>query len=456
MANSPLNQIIEKNKADMLETLKKLIAIPSVASSQPEGCYPYGKNCAKALDLMLETAKSMGFAVRNYEYHAGTADWCGDMDAPELGILSHLDVVPVIPENWTSDPFTMVQRDGCLFGRGAIDDKGPAVAALYALHAIRESGIPLKKNVRLLFGCNEENGSSDIAYYLTQDQMPPMVFTPDGSYPVIHIEKGMMRLTFRKKTTDPILSMEAGTAPNAVPAAAQAILPLDSVVSCSHANLRVAAETDGCHVIYTGMAAHASTPETGDNAITGLLTALAEHKAYTNCKALTELFPHGCTDGSGFGIAHSDEKSGSLTCICSMMSIQNGEITGTMDIRYPVSVTKEALLKSIQERFAQYGFICTPIILSNPHCVPEESPFVQTLLSVYEEETGEKGYCIAIGGGTYVHELEGGVAFGAELPGWDYHMHGDDEFLPVDQLMMTTRMIAAAIIRLCGADSNEK
>ncbi|MBQ8687256.1 MAG: Sapep family Mn(2+)-dependent dipeptidase [Ruminococcus sp.] len=433
MLQTKVNQIIEENKAEMLETLRKLIAFPSVATHIPGDNPPYGAACAKALDLVLETAENMGFAVRNYEYRAGAADWSADMDAPELGILSHLDVVPVMAENWTSDPFTMVERDGCLYGRGTIDNKGPAVAALYAMHAIRKAGIPLKKNVRLLFGCDEENGGSDIVYYLTQDKMPPMVFTPDGNYPVIHIEKGMIRLTFTKKTSDPILSMEAGTAPNAVPAAAEATL-------CS-----------GEKASFTGLAAHASTPESGNNAITGLLTALSEDAAFADCKAITELFPHGCTGGEGLGIAHEDEKSGRLTCICSMMHIQDGEITGTVDIRYPVSVTKEALLEKLEARFAQFGFTMNPLLMNDPHCVPEESDFVQTLLSVYEEETGDKGYCIAIGGGTYVHEIEGGVAFGAELPGWDYHMHGDDEFFPIDQLMMTTRMIAAAILKLCGA-----
>lgn len=450
MSQTLLNQIIEENKAEMLETLRKLIAFPSVATPEPEGGYPYGTACAQALDLVLEKAGEMGFAVRNFDYHAGAVDWSDDMGAPELGVLSHLDVVPVMPENWTSDPFTMVERDGRLYGRGTIDNKGPSVAALYAMKAIRQAGISLKKNVRLLFGCNEENGGSDIAYYLTQDKMPPMVFTPDGNYPIIHIEKGMIRFVFRKETSDPILRMNAGTAPNAVPAAAEALLPAGSTVSFESPKLCLREDSEGCRAAYTGLAAHASTPEAGDNAITGLLTALAGNETYADCKAITELFPHGCTGGEGLGIAREDEQSGRLTCICSMMTIEDGSLCGTVDIRYPVSVTKEELLETMQARFAQYGFTMEVLMMNDPHCVPEESPFVQTLLSVYEAETGEKGYCIAIGGGTYVHEIEGGVAFGAELPGWDYHMHGDDEFFPVDQLMMTTRMIAAAIMRLCG------
>lgn len=60
---------------------------------------------------------------------------------------------------------------------------------------------------------------------------------------------------------------------------------------------------------------------------------------------------------------------------------------------------------------------------SEPHCTDENSEFVQSLLRVYERVTGDKGRCIAIGGGTYVHEIEGGVAFGAEFPNEDGNMH---------------------------------
>lgn len=434
MVLSKVNEIIEKNKVAMLETLSKLIAVPSVAEHGSEGEYPYGRNCADALDIMLSTAEKMGFAVRNYEYHAGTADWSESMSEPELGILSHLDVVPAISENWTSDPFTMKIHDGNIYGRGAIDNKGPAAAALYALYSIKEAGVVLNKNVRLLFGCDEESGSSDIEYYLTQDKMPSMVFTPDGSYPIINIEKGMIRFSFAKNTSDPVDSMNAGTVPNAVPAEAKAVL------------------SDGSCMEYTGLAAHASTPEAGENAITGLLALLAEKEGYGDCAALSQLFPHGCTGGEGFGIEASDEESGRLTCVLSMMKAEKGKLTCTVDIRYPVCCTKEKILGKIRTLFGRYGFEMNVLIANDPHKVPEDSHFVRTLMSVYEEETGEKGRCTAIGGGTYVHDIEGGVAFGAEMPGYDYHMHGDDEYYPVEHLMMTTRMIAAAIIKLCGGE----
>lgn len=121
-----------------------------------------------------------------------------------------------------------------------------------------------------------------------------------------------------------------------------------------------------------------------------------------------------------------------------------------MDIRYPLCTTKEGIFQIVQERLQTAGFVCEIVIQNDPHAVPEESDFVQTLLRIYETETGEKGKCLAIGGGTYVHDIPGGVAFGAEFPGWDYHMHGDDEFVPIAHLMKDVRMMAAAILEICG------
>ncbi|WP_295217950.1 M20/M25/M40 family metallo-hydrolase [Ruminococcus sp.] len=431
MLPEPVKNRIHTNQDAMLQTLSELIAIPSVAIPQPQDSnFPYGKPCADALQYMLRELHQLGMICKNYDYHMGAADWNPSLP-PHLGILCHLDVVPAVASNWSSNPFTAEVRENCIYGRGAIDDKGPAVAVLYALRAIREAGIPLRKNVRFLLGCNEENGSTDLEYYLQKDTMPPQVFTPDGSYPLIHLEKGMLRLTFSKTTFDRIHQFEAGTAPNAVPANASAVL------------------SDGQKQTYSGTAAHASTPETGDNAITGLLAQLTQQGNFPDCAALSKLFPHNCTDGSGLGIACSDEESGTLTCVCSMLQIQHGQIHGCIDIRYPISVTKETVLQQVQNVFAAYGFQCEAQIQSDPHHTPKDTPLVQDLLAVYEEQTGQPGTCIAIGGGTYVHDIPGGVAFGMEYPEWDYHMHGDNEFLPIDQLVQNTEMMAAAILRIC-------
>ena len=154
---------IHTHRQEAVDTLSKLIGFPSVATPQPQDDFPYGKPAAEALDFMLEQLSALGMTCTNYDYHMGAADW-DDTLPPHLGILCHLDVVPAVQANWTSDPFTAEIRNDRIYGRGAIDDKGPAVAVLYALRAIKAAGIPLRKNVRFLLGCNEENGSTDLAF----------------------------------------------------------------------------------------------------------------------------------------------------------------------------------------------------------------------------------------------------------------------------------------------------
>lgn len=245
----------------------------------------------------------------------------------------------------------------------------------------------------------------------------------------------MLRLQFRKLMQDPIDTLEAGTVPNAVPAQAVAHL------------------SGGETITYQGTVAHASTPEGGDNVADGLLARLAgiDPNRFADCAALSAHFPHGSTDGSGLGIACADDASGALTCVCSMLQVRDHAITGCVDIRFPLCADCKTLLAQIRRVLAADSFSLAVLLESDPHHTPKDTLLVQKLLAVYEAQTGKKGACIAIGGGTYVHDIPGGVAFGVEEPGWDYHMHGDNEYLPVDQLCQNTEMMVAAILALCGA-----
>ena len=183
---------------------------------------PFGEGPAKALDCFLKIAERMGFETDNVDNYAGVVSY-GEGEET-VGVLAHLDVVPA-GKGWTTDPFRMVIKDGNMYGRGVIDDKGSAIAALYGLRIIRDLGIPLKRGLRLVVGCNEELGSRCMEYYVAHRQPPTLGFTPDASYPLIHGEKGSFwaKLFFDKETL-PILKMEAGEVFNAVPAECEVIL----------------------------------------------------------------------------------------------------------------------------------------------------------------------------------------------------------------------------------------
>lgn len=451
--NEKIKEYISSAEGEIVRSLAELVAIPSV-KDEPHANAPFGTEARKALYKMKELCDGMGFRTTVYEDAVLCADYG---ENPELGILAHLDVVPAQPENWSSDPFTLTEKDGVLYGRGAIDDKGPAVAALWALNAVKELGIPLKKGVRLIFGTDEENGSSDLEIYKKHAQFPPKVFTPDGSFPVINIEKGMLRLRFSGNTGGNYIEFRGGNIPNAVADKAKTILrrvTADKVRAAvpedSEARFTVTERGENIFISCDGKAAHASTPESGVNAITALLSLMNRVTDEPALQSLEKLFPFGETDGAAMGLKCSD-KSGSLTCVLSTLSIMpSGECEGTVDIRFPTCTDLETVTGKVDAAMTAHKLKYDIILGEEPHIVPEDSEFVKQLLSVYESVEGKPGKCIAIGGGTYVHNIEGGVAFGAERGDTDYHMHGDNEFITKEELLSDAVLFANAIIAVCG------
>lgn len=423
-----IKEYLESNLDELKKDLARLIQIPSV-STDKEGEYPFGGECGRVLDEFLKIAEEKGFSVKNYDYYAGSADMYPEGE-PELGILAHLDVVPVSEKDWTMPPFQLTEKDGSLYGRGCMDDKGPLLAALYAMKAVKECGYELRGNLRLIAGCSEETGSEiDIEEYMKRAKMPEKVFTPDAEFPVITTEKGMIRFTFGGEVnTDLIRSIKGGTVVNAVPAEATAVLkgriPLPK---CEY----ISAKFEGADTVITckGVSAHASTPEQGKNAFTRLLSYLIPLELSEGDRAVTDgllsLFPCDETDAKAMGLAAAD-KSGSTTCVFSIIDLENGKLTAKADMRFPVSLTKAKCTEKIKKAVEKAGFTLFEVTGSEPHCVDNDSPFVKSLLKAYTEVTGKEGCCKAIGGGTYVHGIEGGVAFGMETEGVDNRIHGDE------------------------------
>lgn len=460
-------KFIQSKKDEILRDLRELVAVPSVIGEAEDGA-PFGAEPKRALLKMRGICDRLGFKTAVY----GDAVLCADY-LPEgcseigLGILAHLDVVPVSDgaRGWNTAPFELTEKDGVLYGRGTIDDKGPAVSSLWALYCVKELGVPIKSGVRLIFGTDEENGSEDLEIYKKYDKFPPRVFTPDGSFPVINIEKGMLRSRFRGKIGGNIVSLRGGSIPNAVPDRAEVsisgiskqdvldssrdVMPRLYAAGARSTMFNISESKGSVQVTCCGKAAHASTPEGGENAVTALIAKINSIENNEIFKGLEKLFPFGETDGISLGLKCSDG-SGALTCVLSTLRVEDGCISGTVDIRFPTCADLESVKSKLAAALRGIGLEYEMILGDEPHVVPENSEFVQKLLSVYEKIEGERGRCIAIGGGTYVHNIEGGVAFGAERGDIDYHMHGDNEFITVDELLKDAVLFAAAIAEICG------
>lgn len=467
MYRKEIEQYIEDHKEEMIQDIFSLCRIDSQKMPYEEGM-PYGKGPAMALLEALSIAEGYGFAISNYSNYVGTADM-NDKEK-QLDILAHLDVVPA-GEGWSvTEPFEPILKDGKLYGRGTADDKGPAVAALYGMRAVKELGIPLSKNVRLILGTDEECGSTDLDHYYGIEKEAPMSFSPDASFPVTNVEKGGLagHFTGRFEPSDKLprlVSLEAGIKVNVVPGKAYATVEgLERSVMDEVAN-QVEHKT-GVHfdlettehvtkITAVGTGSHAAHPEDGNNALTGLLRYLTELplapcEQVTAIHKLLELIPHGDVHGAGLGIAMEDEISGKLTLALSLLKVTRDDLDGTFDSRCPICSNEENVLKVVKAKMSSIGLTLENESMKKPHHVDGNSHFVKTLLKAYEDYTGRKGACQSMGGGTYVHNLKNGVAFGAAMPETETRMHGADEFAVLEELVVSAKIFAQVIVDLCS------
>lgn len=470
MYKEQISQWVDAHREELIEDIKKLVRIPSHRGEEKPGM-PYGEGPAAALEKALEIAEDYGFYTTRYDGYVGTVDLLPENDH-NLDILSHMDCVPVA-EGWTvTEPFDPVVVDGKLYGRGAADDKGPGIAALYAVRCVAELNIPLKHNVRLIWGCDEECGSSDIEYYYKQEPEARYTFTPDADFPVINIEKGGLGGTitgeFPESAALPrVKSMEAGLKLNVVPD--KCVMEIEGMRK-TVAEIYCAAITEKTGVTFTisepdkntivieaqGVGAHAAHPQDGNNAITASLALVASmHLApceqQKRLTALSELFPHGDYLGQGVGVKMEDDISGELTLSLDILRVNSTELSAQFDSRCPICANDENMKNVVAKNCEKHGLRLEDTPMRPPHHVSAESDFIRTLLGAYEKYTGQKNAKpLAIGGGTYCHELKNGVAFGCTMPGTDNHMHGNDEFAVVEELVTAAKIFADVIVRLCG------
>jgi succinyl-diaminopimelate desuccinylase len=373
-------------------------------------------------------------------------------------------------DGWDTDPYVPVlKEDDCLYGRGTDDDKGPLVAALYAMRAVRELCIPLKYNVRLILGTDEESGSGCIAHYFKTQKSAPYTFSPDASFPVYNVEKGSYQPFFSKTLTPSdalpqVVSFHGGFRINVLPSDASAVVAgmtaaeVDAIcreaVTATGAAFSVCDVEGGAEIRVSGVQTHASTPEQGNNGVTLLLEALcrlplADCDSTATLRALNRLFPHGDDLGRALGVAQEDAISGPLTLAFTILDLENGQLDGRFDSRVSVCANEENCARVAVAALGEVGFAVRGSM--NPaHCTDGNGEFVQTLLRCYEEYTGRKGECCAMGGGTYVHHIEGGVAFGAHMPDFDTRLHGANERMHVEDMLTACKIFAQVICDLCA------
>lgn len=417
----------------MLQTIKELVSIPSVTDGKSDGDMPFGKEVYKALKYVLGLCDSFGFRTKNCGNYLGWAE-IGQGDEL-MGILCHLDVVPP-GSDWDYDPFDCTLVDGKVYGRGVMDDKGPAVAAIYAMKDILDSGKQLNKRVRIIFGCQEETGDwIDMDYYKDHEEIPTFGFTPDADFPTIYGEKGILMVQLSMNKTDAgFVHIKGGEAPNMVPDSAVA-----TVVDNHGKELSLSAK---------GSAAHGSTPEDGENAISKLMESIS--KTHAKCKFAdfyNKLIGFSL-NGDKMGCNLVDEASGPLSFNVGMIGMDESSAFIKVDIRFPVTMKKENVIELIENKVKDWGIRVSEITSMKPVYMDKNGPVISKLMEAYKEVTNDDAVPQVMGGGTYARAMDNIVAFGPVFPGRECTEHQKNEYIYLDDLEKAREIYKVAIEKL--------
>jgi len=445
---------IEKYRDDLIKTTQELIKFPSVKSPAEGEGKPFGAAIAEALDYTLAKGRELGFVTENFSGYAGHIEYGDGRDI--LGILCHLDVVPA-GEGWSVDPYGGQIKDGKLYGRGAIDNKGPAVAVLYALAALRDSGWKPVRRVRLILGTDEESGWGCMDHYMRSAEKPHVGFAPDAEFPVINSEKGILMVELSGRAVSPkgveLADIHGGNRPNMVPDRCTVKLlgadeaQISKIASKIGAKMDIARQGDTLVLTFKGVSAHGSMPETGENAISyalAMLSNLGFQDGVVGFLYDSIGFSH---DGRGLSIEVRDPVSGPLTVNMGVISMEGGTVRALLDIRYPVSYVEKEILERISAELPE-GINLISHGGKGPQHVDADSELIRILQRVYEKNTGEEAKLISIGGGTYARALDKGVAFGPVFPGQIELAHQPDEFIAVSHLIKLAEIYGEAIAKL--------
>lgn len=450
-----LDRLLEASFPELEKDLLALVSCPSVEGEAAPGA-PFGAGVAQALSCALDICRRLGFDAHDVDGYCGYADLPG-AEAAQVGVLAHLDVVPARAEEWDTPPFSPQVKEGVIYGRGVIDDKGPLLAALYGLRALTELGFRPRRTVRVIMGCNEETHMACMDHYLSKFDPPECGFTPDASWPLIVGEKGVLHYSLEKswqpeETAGPaLLSLTCGVAANVVPAAAEAVLrgvvlpgALPPGISCEAA--------DGMTIVRAqGTAAHGSTPYEGDNALSKLLRFLdsltfGPAAARDFVAAAARLNRDDCY-GADMGVAGEDARS-QVTHAPTMCRIEEGKARLTCDMRFLLSRKTGDYLPILRQKAAENGLELADWDGAEPLWLGEEHPLAGLLLSSYRQVTGDLSEPLVIGGGTYAKKFPNFLAFGPEDPTRPTLAHQANEHMSRGQLLEAARIYARALYAL--------
>lgn len=454
-----LAQEKESEIVDDTIELCKIESLRDIENAAPNA--PFGPKVNEALEWILNKAKQDGFTVENVDGYAGVISYGNQSES--VSMLGHLDVVPV-EEGWTQDPFTPVVKDGYIIARGSGDDKGPTVAAYHALKLVKEFNLEMDRKVMLIVGTDEESSMDCMTYFKENyESQPTMGFVPDAQFPVIYGEKGMMHLEIMGQTSTVIKKMIAGQRPNIVIGKASATI--DGEIKEDYFNVylkqhnlkgQVQLTEEGVEYTIEGKSAHASTPHLGNNAAIHLFRFIGG--TYDDKLSLTLGNLLYDTFGQGLNMYFYGTHMGELTLNTGIVNIVNGNVSVTLDVRYPHDANKDMLVSKAKHVVTTENNDLQLVLNghSEPHFVDPKSELVKSCMESYQAITGDTMTpAFTMGGGTYARVLDNHVAFGPvspirPLPEWVGGPHENDEGVEIRSLVEAVAIYANSLIKLAA------
>ena len=442
---------INDNKEYAIKLLSDLISFESVLDEfNPNSDAPFGLENKKCLEYLLNAAKNDGFIVKNVDNYAGHIEYGTKEET--LGILAHLDVVPVKKDEWDSYPFKLDIRDGKMYARGAIDDKGPLVASYIALKMLKDNGFKPNKRIRLIVGCDEESGSRCLEHYFKYEEKPSIGFSPDAEFPVIYGEKGMMSYDIIGELNDDIiLEFSCGERYNIVPSIAKMKLSKDlskeykEYLALNHYNGEI---IDDYYIAY-GKAAHAMCPQNGVNAAYILFEFLSEYTSSRLARFVKEYFI-GDVHGKKLGYDYYDDDMKELTSNLAVVKLSDSKFKIGVNCRVPVNEQFKVIEDCVRACASKYNYEFKNLGSSPRHFVSPNSVLVKTLMECYQEVTNDyESKPITIGGGTYAREIGNAVAFGPVFVGREDVCHIANEYMYVEDFYNSMKIYMRAMYKLC-------
>ncbi|MCH4890123.1 M20 family metallopeptidase [Acidaminobacter sp. JC074] len=411
---------------EIIKDLEGFIAIRSVLDEN-DG-FAYGKSIDDALNYILDLAGAYGFNTSNLDGQVGIIEY-GDSDKA-VGVLAHCDVVPE-GSGWLTDPFVLTEIDGKLYGRGSIDDKGPIIACLHALKEIKDQEIKLDRKIQIIIGTDEETLWRGISRFTDSEKMPELGFTPDGSFPLIHAEKGILDFDISfdlplDERGNPI-EISGGMSRNSVPDTCSLIV-------------------DGQNHTYKGQSCHAMQPEKGENAICKALMDLSKKINHPSLQTFSDLIGLDYY-GKKAGCDFEDDISGKLTFNLGKISVNKEKMHMNINVRYPVTSEPSLVLERFESVFSDYGYDLIDHL--EPLYVDKDHAIVTSLMETYQEHTGDyKSKPMVIGGGTYARVMKNMVSFGPVYPDQEELAHEANEYIEKEKLFKLVDIYKDAMIRL--------